>query len=563
MIYRRKILLIFIFIFVCSVFIRPAQMFYKNNGEIIFTITPEQLQEIQSLLDKVSQSKNYDDSETIQAAQKAIELAIKYYNISMEYVSGRVTYEPYLGRPDGVARPTSDGKAIVRIGPVAFKKSPGWLGSTIFHEAVGHGKQFADGRVYFSESGCNEVAHVEIYQMQIDTKDQFGLTAKEVADLQKDINSYLSFFLNPKYRERVSKKNYTVDTKFNKTKLSFDDTPIYVPIRNQYQKEGVIFLPLKGEVFAVPGGISTHENPTILKHVTVDKGGKRTTVKLTKQQEASLLDGLHRGSFAMFFVRPESPDEFYPINKISFGFTSLLGATVTTYTKVYENGAPVLKPLHKSSEARKIFDDVSISDSSEIYAITFQPADASVDLGGYTLSGISFERLEKCGFVGDYNAKTLPPPSVIAKSLLDSDSVNRDKDQIRASPDGIKSNSNDSSIGLHHLGIGGQVKTQIFVNKGDKIVVSAMGEISFGFFAGKGGPDGIRYGTTYNIVRDAMHGALLVRIVPNPNGRWLVAGSRKEFVAESAGFLEFEVNDTQKEDNSGSFKVTVEVSKPE
>ncbi|MEA5470156.1 hypothetical protein [Spirulina sp. 06S082] len=101
----------------------------------------------------------------------------------------------------------------------------------------------------------------------------------------------------------------------------------------------------------------------------------------------------------------------------------------------------------------------------------------------------------------------------------------------------------------------------ISVNAGDKIRIRASGSIRLGLFAGSASPAGISYGTSYNHFSNALHGHLLGRIfqpgMQDLEG-WFSVGNGIDMVAEVSGMLEFLVNDSDPQNNSGAFCVEIE-----
>ncbi len=107
------------------------------------------------------------------------------------------------------------------------------------------------------------------------------------------------------------------------------------------------------------------------------------------------------------------------------------------------------------------------------------------------------------------------------------------------------------------------VTTNICVQKGDAVSVSANGGISVGPSVGSVGPEGTDKGLLgfsldgYDIYPEFSHGVLLCKL--DTEQRWMECGTALEFQAQLDGCIQFDVNDNEKENNSGSFEVTVEV----
>lgn len=107
------------------------------------------------------------------------------------------------------------------------------------------------------------------------------------------------------------------------------------------------------------------------------------------------------------------------------------------------------------------------------------------------------------------------------------------------------------------------ITTNICVQQGDTVSVTASGGITVGPNIGSVGPEGKDSGLfgfpldQYDIYPEFSHGALLCKIDTEED--WKECGRSAELQAQVEGCLQFDVNDNEKENNSGSFDVTVEV----
>jgi len=103
---------------------------------------------------------------------------------------------------------------------------------------------------------------------------------------------------------------------------------------------------------------------------------------------------------------------------------------------------------------------------------------------------------------------------------------------------------------------GSETETKIQLRKGDRFEVKASGSWKIGGWIGSCGPDGFAAGehTSYNITRDANHGALLCRV---GSGDLQRVGSFAVLTADASGRLVFSPNDKEQGNNSGSLIVTV------
>lgn len=103
--------------------------------------------------------------------------------------------------------------------------------------------------------------------------------------------------------------------------------------------------------------------------------------------------------------------------------------------------------------------------------------------------------------------------------------------------------------------------TPIKVSPGDEVHIKASGSIKVGSWVGNSLPKGRTSGllsadiSAYNIVPKFNHAALLYRI--SGDSQWQFAGEDIEFIAQRDGYLEFEVNDIDKSNNSGAYQVRV------
>jgi TPR repeat protein/predicted Ser/Thr protein kinase len=116
---------------------------------------------------------------------------------------------------------------------------------------------------------------------------------------------------------------------------------------------------------------------------------------------------------------------------------------------------------------------------------------------------------------------------------------------------------NTSTAGSTYT-VASRKQTNYYLKAGDKFTISASGTISFGAFAGSGGPNGITGFSTYSVAPSYNHGALLLTI-GNSDGLVYV-GYGNTFEAKTSGYLTLIVNDKDTSNNRGSFTVTVKPS---
>lgn len=105
------------------------------------------------------------------------------------------------------------------------------------------------------------------------------------------------------------------------------------------------------------------------------------------------------------------------------------------------------------------------------------------------------------------------------------------------------------------------IRSDIKVSPGDEVHIKASGSIKVGSFVGNSLPRGRTSGlfnadiSAYNIIPSINHAALLYRI--SGDIQWQFAGEDLEFIAQREGYLEFEINDIDKSNNSGAYGVRV------
>lgn len=135
--------------------------------------------------------------------QEAITLAVAAYGIDIHHAKS-VMYGQTI---DGGSETDDDGN--VTIGDDAFS-SPGWLASSIAHEAEVHvGQQNAKGRNYGGNQG-RALNEVQAYDWEIGQAKRFGLTKKQVESLRQLRSHYLDR-LDRQHREQRQRGDYSLE----------------------------------------------------------------------------------------------------------------------------------------------------------------------------------------------------------------------------------------------------------------------------------------------------------------------------------------------------------------
>ena len=112
------------------------------------------------------------------------------------------------------------------------------------------------------------------------------------------------------------------------------------------------------------------------------------------------------------------------------------------------------------------------------------------------------------------------------------------------------------------VGVNGPVTTEVQIRRGDKVRINASGSVTFGVFAGSGGPEGIQFMPSYNHFPDSPHGCLMGRIrgsTDDDTSRWFLIGNAAVLTAENSGILDLDVNDNDPGNNTGEFRVEISV----
>jgi RHS repeat-associated protein len=136
-----------------------------------------------------------------QYRQAAIDKAIEVYGIETA-LTNSIKYDPFLsevGRYD---------RGDVRIGPQAFN-SPGYLGSSIAHEAEVHGHQYFEEREARYGTGGRFLNEAEAYQYEVINAQRFGLNPYEVRELNKSALSNAWDAAHSGYSQQVATGTYT------------------------------------------------------------------------------------------------------------------------------------------------------------------------------------------------------------------------------------------------------------------------------------------------------------------------------------------------------------------
>lgn len=99
--------------------------------------------------------------------------------------------------------------------------------------------------------------------------------------------------------------------------------------------------------------------------------------------------------------------------------------------------------------------------------------------------------------------------------------------------------------------------SEIRVQRGQRIVISAVGEVDLGDNH-RAGPDGLNIADKDKLMADRPTGALIA-VVGDDNNDFVFVGQSTEFVAKHNGILFLSVNEGNLKDNNGAFVARVKV----
>ena len=99
--------------------------------------------------------------------------------------------------------------------------------------------------------------------------------------------------------------------------------------------------------------------------------------------------------------------------------------------------------------------------------------------------------------------------------------------------------------------------TEIMVKKGQRVVISASGQIELGS-SRRSGPEGTNIPDPKKLMPERPTGALIA-VIGDDNDDFIPIGSGTEFVAERNGILFLSVNEGNLRDNNGSFAAKIKV----
>jgi len=113
------------------------------------------------------------------------------------------------------------------------------------------------------------------------------------------------------------------------------------------------------------------------------------------------------------------------------------------------------------------------------------------------------------------------------------------------------------------VGVNHHVDTDITVHKGDVVTLKASGTVTLGFFAGDAGPEGIDFNPAYSYFPDSPHGCLIGRVRTATDDDeadpWAYVGAGDTWNIKDDGYLQFNLNDNDPDNNVGEIRVEIRV----
>lgn len=118
----------------------------------------------------------------------------------------------------------------------------------------------------------------------------------------------------------------------------------------------------------------------------------------------------------------------------------------------------------------------------------------------------------------------------------------------------------EKRVTIDVLGQKGWTNTSVLIKSGERIRITAEGTITLDTAGQKSGPEGVDLPEGRKLMESKPMGALIAVVGAN-NIDFIFIGKGSEFIARKSGWLFLSVNDDIVSDNTGSYRVTVEVRK--
>jgi WXG100 family type VII secretion target len=173
----------------------------QNKGE-------REILRLKAELRSMENAEKFYKEDMIAKYNEAIRLAARLYKIDLSAVKGTPDYDHNM-KLGGY----TDWDRVVTISQDGVGRSPGWLASTLGHEAL-HAKQMKEGRAYDESENLQGAVmnDIECFQWELDNAQRNGLTQAEIDSLKGLLKREFDK-LEPANKDRVNRGNYApVDT---------------------------------------------------------------------------------------------------------------------------------------------------------------------------------------------------------------------------------------------------------------------------------------------------------------------------------------------------------------
>ncbi|HKQ72932.1 MAG TPA: hypothetical protein VJ810_04335 [Blastocatellia bacterium] len=220
----------------------------------------------------------------------------------------------------------------------------------------------------------------------------------------------------------------------------------------------------------------------------------------------------------------------------------------------------VLKGKVVSYTQRKFTIVVYIGGTSSQHVIAVEEIE-SVEFDSSDVGTVS--RADTAGPSVAAPSRAEPPRDNITASLPIETSAPRDEPRTAAEPETQPSEPNTGAVAaiaektVSVAGAADWTSTEIRVQRGQRIVISATGEVDLGDNQ-RAGPEGLSLSDNRKLIASRPTGALIA-VVGDDNDDFVFVGKATEFAATHNGILFLSVNEGNLKDNAGAFVARVKV----
>ena len=233
----------------------------------------------------------------------------------------------------------------------------------------------------------------------------------------------------------------------------------------------------------------------------------------------------------------------------------MLAGIVASADTIKLKDATILKRKEVSYGQRKFTIVVNIGGNSSQYVIPVEDVE-SVEFEAGEAGGVQKSAAEP---QAQAQPAAVNPP--VAEAVPETRPV-REREPVAKAPAG-EDESSGSVIAEKTVSVAAGAdwtSTDIRVQRGQKVVINAAGEVDLGDNQ-RSGPEGINSNDTRKLLPNRPTGALIA-VVGDDNDDFIFIGASTEFVAPHNGILFLSVNEGNLKDNNGAFVARVKVLSP-